>query len=436
MNNNNSVPNAGRILFLLFLANFLNFFDRALPAMLVEPIRHEWGLTDLHAGVVAAAFTLVYAIAGIPLGKLADVSSRKKVIGYGLGVWSGFTALNAAAWNFWSFLGIRVGVGIGEASYAPAANSLIGDLYPAKRRARAMGLFMLGLPLGTLAAFWSIGAMVEYFGNWRTPFIVAAVPGFLLAVVFFFIKEPTRGGQDLDIAQSGQAPKSWRALLAIPTFRWIIASGISLNIAAYAGGTFLVPLLQRHYEQSLQSAGLLVGIILGVTGLLSLSTGGFIADALQKRYTLGRMLFGVVGMFVAGIATMAALGLGASNVLLFTVLFSIGWFMLFNYYTSVYPAIQDLVQPNQRALAMALYFACMYILGGAFGPLLLGGLSDYLANQALLASGQEQMSEAFIAQGLYGAMYIIPVALLITAVCLTVGLRTYKQDRERMKRGE
>ena len=434
MNNNNGVPNAGRILFLLFLANFLNFFDRALPAMLVEPIRHEWGLTDLHAGIVAAAFTLIYALAGIPLGKLADVWSRKKVIGYGLGVWSGFTALNAAAWNFWSFLGIRVGVGIGEASYAPAANSLIGDLYPAKKRARAMGLFMLGLPLGTLAAFWTIGAMVEYFGNWRTPFIIAAIPGFFLAVIFFFIKEPARGGQDLDIALSSEK-KSWKALLAVPTFRWIIASGITLNIAAYAGGTFLVPLLQRHFGESLQSAGFLVGVILGVTGLISLSVGGFIADALQKRHVLGRMLFGVIGMAIAAGATFAALVLAGKDVAVFTALFSIGWLMLFNYYTSVYPSIQDLVQPSQRALAMALYFACMYVLGGAFGPLILGGLSDYLAHHAMTLAGASQMTEAFIAEGLYGAMYIIPVALLLTALFLALGLRTYQQDAQNMKEG-
>ena len=117
------------VLFLLFLANLLNFFDRTIPAIIVEPVRKEWSLTDTQLGVISAIFTIVYAIAGIPLGRLADRLSRKKIIGWGLGIWSAFTALNGIAWNYMSFLFIRAGVGIGEASYAPAANSMIGDLF-------------------------------------------------------------------------------------------------------------------------------------------------------------------------------------------------------------------------------------------------------------------------------------------------------------------
>ena len=174
-------PNAWRVLFLLFLANLFNFFDRTIPAIVTEPVRREWNLSDLQIGLFGTAFTLIYALAGIPLGRLADSASRARIMGWGLTLWSGLTALNGLAWNFWSFLLMRMGVGIGEASYAPAANSLIGDLFPADRRARAMGLFMLGLPLGLTLAFFTVGAMVEAFGSWRAPFFLAAVPGLLHA---------------------------------------------------------------------------------------------------------------------------------------------------------------------------------------------------------------------------------------------------------------
>lgn len=434
MNNKNQIPGAGRILFLLFLANLLNFFDRAIPAIVIEPIRQEWQLTDLQIGITAAAFTLVYAVAGLPMGRMADTLSRKNIMGWGLTIWSGFTALNALAWSYMSFLAVRVGVGVGEASYAPAANSLIGDLYPPERRARALGLYMLGLPLGTLLSFLTVGLMVDYFDSWRAPFLIAAVPGIVLALFIFAIREPVRGASDQQFDDQAPIKQPFRSLLRIRTFRWLIASGITLNIAGYAGGTFLVPLMQRHFEQTLTTAGLLVGLIIGVTGLVGLTAGGWLADVLHKRYRLGRMLFGVIGLMVAGLLTAAGLYFCSEDLVMFTALFSIGWLMLFNYYTSVYPAIQDVVPPRQRATAIGLYFACMYLLGGAFGPLIIGAISDQLAHQAMVAAGISEMSEALRAQGLYGAMYIIPVVLLMTSVFLALATRSYLADVASMKK--
>ena len=193
MQNSTQAANAWRILFLLFLANLFNFFDRTIPAIIIEPIRMEWHLSDFQLGIIGTAFTIVYAIAGLPLGRMADTGSRSKLMGWGLATWSALTAVNGMVGSFWSFLIVRMGIGIGEASYAPAANSLIGDLFPAHRRARAMGIFMLGLPLGLLLAFFTIGAMVKAFDSWRAPFFIAAVPGLILAVFMFFIKEPKRG---------------------------------------------------------------------------------------------------------------------------------------------------------------------------------------------------------------------------------------------------
>ena len=150
-----------KILFFLFLANMLNFFDRTIPSIIIKPLRFEFKLSDLQLGLVTAAFTLVYAVAGLPFGRLTDKGSRKNIIGWGLLIWSGFTAMNAAAWNYVSFFLVRIGVGIGEASYAPAANSMIADLFPPERRARAVGIFMLGLPIGLLLAFFTVGSIAE-----------------------------------------------------------------------------------------------------------------------------------------------------------------------------------------------------------------------------------------------------------------------------------
>jgi MFS family permease len=429
-----------RVLALLFLANLLNFFDRTIPAILNEPIRHEWGLDDLQLGTIAAAFTLVYAVAGLPLGRFADRGSRKTVIGWGIAVWSAFTAANAWAWSFGSFLVARMGVGVGEASCAPAASSLIGDLFPAHRRSRAMGIFMLGLPLGLMLAFFTVGPLVAAFGDWRAPFVVAAVPGFLLAALTFLVREPQRGASETVRAGATAATGSRasadtpvRTILRTRTIVWIVLSGITVNFAAYAGNGFLVPLIQRYFGLGLTAAAVTTGFIVGVTGLVGLTAGGWVADVVYRRSERARLVLGAASLVVAAAGTAAALASGRSSVTLFATLFGLGWLAQYGYYTSVYPAIQDVVEPRLRATAVAVYFAGMYLLGGAFGPVVVGALSDRLAAAAMTAAGAEAMTDAFRAEGLHDAMFLVPVMLLSTALFVFLASRTFAEDSRRMQ---
>ncbi|RRV06846.1 MFS transporter [Pseudomonas sp. v388] len=424
--------NAWRVLFLLFLANLFNFFDRTIPAIIVEPIRLEWHLSDFQLGLLGTAFTLVYAIAGLPLGRIADTGSRKKLMGWGLAVWSGLTAVNGMATSFWSFLLVRMGVGIGEASYAPAANSLIGDLFPAHRRSRAMGIFMLGLPLGLLLAFFTIGAMVKAFDSWRAPFFIAAVPGLVLAVFIFFIREPKRGAAESVRMSEVRIDKPIRRVLSVPTFRWLVLGGLTFNFATYACNSFMVPMLQRYFLLPLQDAAVATGVIVGVTGLVGLTLGGVIADKLHQRSANGRLLFAAFSMLVATLATGYALHAGRVEIGVFVGVFSIGWLFAYNFYTCVYTAIQDVIEPRLRATAMALFFAGLYLLGGGLGPVVVGALSDHFAKAAMAAAGVEQMTEGFKAIGLHDAMYLIPAALLLTLVFLFMASRGFSRDAQRM----
>lgn len=422
-----TIQSKWKILFLLFLANLLNFFDRTIPAIIIEPLRFEFNLSDLQLGFVAAAFTLVYAVAGLPFGRLADKGPRKKIIAWGLMIWSGFTALNAAAWNYVSFFLVRMGVGIGEASYAPSANSLIGDLFPAEKRARAMGIFMLGLPLGLLLAFFTVGAIAEAFDSWRAPFLLAAIPGFILAIFFFFIKEPARGASEVNY-QEKKIDRPIRTLLKVPTLRWLILSGVAVNFAVYAGNSFFVPLFQRYFGLGLAHAAVVTGCIVGITGLIGLTLGGWVSDKIHQRFARGRLVFGALSLFVSSILIGIALYMGNESITAVVVLLSLGWLASYNYYTTVYPAIQDVVAPNLRATAIAVYFACMYILGGAFGPIVVGALSDHYSEAAMIASGTAVMTEQFKAIGLHSALFVIPVALFFTAIFVYMGSRTFLND--------
>ncbi len=424
--------NAWRVLFLLFLANVFNFFDRVVPSIVMEPIRLEWSLSDFQIGMLGTAFTIVYALAGIPLGRMADTGSRKKIMGWGLLLWSGLTAVNGAVQGFWGFLLARMGVGIGEASYGPAANSLIGDMFPANRRARAMGIFMMGLPVGLLLAFFTTGWIVQAFGSWRAPFFVAAVPGVLLALLMFKLREPQRGAAEVVAVNSAPIVNPIRTILATPTMWWLVLAGLCYNFATYANTSFMVPMLQRYFGLELTQASMSVGVIVGVTGLFALPLGGWIADRLHERVRNGRLLFGGVSLLLTSLCTGIALVAGQIDVLWFVGLFALGWVFAYNFYTCVYTAVQDVVEPRLRATAMALFFAGLYLLGGGLGPLIVGGLSDYLAQQAMLSAGVSEMSEAFRALGLHSAMYLVPVAMALTGMFLLIAMRTFSQDAQKM----
>src|SRR5687768_15379504 len=144
----------------------MNFFDRQILGAVGEQIRREWGLGDTALGLLGTAFTLLYAFVGVPFGRLADTWSRKWLLSAGCAVWSVLTAISGMAQNSWQLFVARLGVGVGEASCAPAANALIGDLYPPKQRARALSVFMLGLPVGMFLSFLISGNVAHKYG-WR-----------------------------------------------------------------------------------------------------------------------------------------------------------------------------------------------------------------------------------------------------------------------------
>lgn len=424
--------NAWRVLWLLFLANLLNVYDRVIPAVIAESLRLEFDLTDAHIGFVATAFTLVYAIAGVPLGRLADTKSRRAVIGAGLATWSVFTAITGWTSSMISFVLARMGVGIGEASYAPAATSMISDLFPHSKRSRATGVFMLGLPLGMILGFISVGAIVEAFDSWRAPFFIAAVPGLILAAVFLFIREPKRGASELRQEESGEpVTKPIYRILKIRTFWWVILSGVGFNFATYAVTAFMVPLLQRYFQADLQSAALIAGLLIGVTGLVGMSAGGMLADHVQRRSRRGRLLLCGGSMLLA--ACLTWLSLQFNGLVQFAWVFGIGWLIAYLYPVCIYPAVQDLVVPQLRSTAMAVYFAGMYLLGAAFGTLALGFLSDHYAELARIAEGVQEISAAHRAIGLHDAMILVPMALLFAAITTFMAARSFLADVERVR---
>jgi predicted MFS family arabinose efflux permease len=435
-NPKNLASNASYALFVLFVINLLNFFDRQLPGALGEPIRKEFHLSDTALGLLGTVATLMYAIVGLPLGRLADRWYRTRLIGIGTAVWSLLTAASGLALNYTQLFVSRLGVGVGEATCAPAGQSLIGDLFPPHQRARAMGVFMLGLPAGLCLAYFSAGAIGAAFG-WRAAFLFACFPGLLFAWLAMLLPEPVRGALDAarPFASSDAAMKSpYAAVLKLPTMWWIILSGIFHNFNMYAINAFQTPFLQRFHEMSLREASNVSAISLGAVGAVGLLAGGWLADRLSAKRRDGRLLLSACSMAIAAPCIFLALNQPKGSVAAFMALMAIGTMTMFVYYATVYAAIQDVIEPRLRGTAVAIYFCAMYVLGASLGPVATGMLSDHFAHRAMFAAGAGAMTEAFKASGLHSAMYAIPVLAVLASLVLFAASRTVEGDIRKQHR--
>jgi predicted MFS family arabinose efflux permease len=416
-------------LLVLFLINFLNFFDRIIPAALNEPIRKEFAVGDTQMGLLGTAFTLVYAFAGLPLGRLADRVVRPRLLAIGVLFWSAMTAASGLAGSFATYLLSRIGVGVGEASCAPAANAMIGDLYPPAQRARALGWFMLGLPLGSLAGFLLIGKFAQQFG-WRTSFLIAAAPGVIVALLAWRLRDPVRGAQEsysVDPHATLDAP--FRRLLRIPTLWWIIASGASFNFAAYALSQFLPALMMRYHGSDIAQAGAVSALVMGATGLIGLGLGGMLIEHLRVRLNCGRLSLGSACMVLAAPLLWLGLNQAAGAVTSATLLLASGWLLCYIYYVAVYASVQDVVDPRLRASAMSVYFLFQYLLGAGFGSITAGALSDAYAQRAMRLAEVGEMTEGFRAIGLQNALsLLVPAAIMLTGIALWCAARSYSAD--------
>ena len=417
----------------LFGINLMNFFDRQILAAVTEPIRKEWGLSDTAMGTMGTAFILLYAIVGLPLGRWADRGQRRVILAVSVALWSVFTALSGMAGNFQMLFAARMGVGIGEAGCSPAGNSLIGDLFPARQRARAVAVFMLGLPMGIFLSNILSGLMAKNYG-WRAPFYIAFVPGLILALLALRITEPVRGAsEEIKTTKAVSHESPFLQVLRIPSIWLISLTGALHNFNAYAVNAFMPALLGRYHELDIRQANLKSGIVLGAVGVVSLLVGGVLADAARRWRMNGRLIMASVAFFLSTPLVYAAIARPKGDITMFMILMAAGWMLFYLYYITVYPAIQEVVEPHLRGTAMAVYFFAMYVLGGAFGTYVMGSLSDHYAKRAMTAAGATQVTEAFRAVGLHDAFAIVPMVSLALAFVLAAASLTVAKDMTKLQ---
>jgi predicted MFS family arabinose efflux permease len=361
-------------LLLLTLLYVANFVDRQLIGILGQPIKQELGLSDAQLGLLGGlAFAIFYTTLGIPVARIAERRSRVAVIGASVTIWSLMTAFGGLARGFPMLLLARLGVGIGEAGYVPAAQSLIADLYPRERRATALSILSLGIPAGMLIGAIAGGWLAQSLG-WRTAFVALGLPGLFLALlVTLTLREPPRGGQDgggaIEHAPLGTI---LRTLLRSPAFLHMAAGASVASVAGYGLTSFAVPVLVRHFDLPLAQAATGYGLVAGTAIGLGIGLGGWMSDRVRSPGSVA-----AVGALVAAIGF--PLMLSANNPILFGVLAFVPLAGAHLYFGPTYGVTVNAVGPAARATAIAILVMAMNAIGLGLGPWGVGLLSDHFA---------------------------------------------------------
>ena len=375
-----AAPREGRryrvtALVMLLLVYTFNFVDRQILGILAPTIKTDLALTDTQLGLLGGlAFALLYSTLAIPLAWLADRTSRTWVITLSLAVWSAFTALCGVAGSFAQLFAFRVGVGVGEAGGVAPSYAVIADTFAPDRRARALAVYSLGIPLGSAAGVM-LGGYIATSINWRTAFVAVGVAGLVLAPVFrLCVREPARGS---DAGDREPVRRVFGILARKPSF-WLLAFGASASSMLGYGLAFWLPsLMQRSFGLDLIETAQFYGGVLVLGGVAGVLLGGVLGDRLGARDR--RMYARVPAIaFVIAVPLFAA-GILSSSVIAAFVFFLVPQALAYVWLAPVITAIQHLVPRHMRATASATFLLVNNLVGLGGGSFALGALSDGLS---------------------------------------------------------
>jgi len=381
----------------------LNFLDRSLIYILFTPIKKEMAFSDLQLALLGTtSFVIFYTLLGVPFGRIADRSSRTKMIAGGLAVWSLFSGLTGFATGFWSLFLCRVMVGVGEATLGPAALSLISDYFPARMRATAQSIYAWGIPVGGGLAFFLGGWIGQSYG-WRWAFYLLGFPGLVLAVLAFFLREQPRGR-----SESTESSGDWRLLFKSAPLRYLCIGYALIGLASNNLGIWGTLFFVRVHHLSLMTVGTAAGLIAAFVGVPAMVLGGYFSDRVSRLLRGGRMAFtssvaiASVPLWIALLFTNNLPTLVAINIVLYAL--AIMW---------VGPATADVTEiagPKLRGLAIGIFFSTVNIVAYGIGSPLIGKISDHLG----VTNDPQQMRYSLL---------VCPIVCALGAVMLWMGSR-------------
>lgn len=400
---------------MLTLVYVSNHVDRQILAILIGPIKEEFGVSDTMMGLLAGpTFAVFYGFLGLPIARWADRGNRRSIIAIGLAIWSAMTALAGVAQTFVQLALARIGVAVGEAAGSPPAHSLISDYFPAQSRGRALGLYAGAIHVAGPIGFAAGGLLAHLYG-WRVAMLAVGLPGLALAaLVRGSVREPERGRMDSAPPPPVEdAAQALRGLFARRSYLHLQFGGTLHALAGYGMGIWIAQFLIRVHDVPLHKTGAFIGGLNLAFGLIGVFLGGWLSDRLSPRDA----------RWFLWLPTLQALG-GIPFTLLFLYLDHLGWALAFysvhwilnaSYNGPIYALMQALASARTRALAVATHLFIVNLIGLGVGPLLIGWLNDSLR----------------AAHGDHAIRYSMTVAALTNALAsifYLLGARTVRED--------
>ena len=384
------------VVLVLMTCYALSFIDRQILSLLVTPIKQDLGISDARIGLLQGlAFAVFYTLLGLPMGRIADRRSRRNLIAVGIFFWSAMTGLCSFARSFWSLFLARMGVGVGEATLGPSAFSIIADYFPKEHLGRALSVYSAGIFIGaglanivggtvSQAAMKHPPVTIPMLGTvapWRLTFLIVGLPGLLIGLLVFTVREPLRRNLLRDVDRR-VSHLGFREVAAQVIKRWRSVVGVSLGLSAQAmcnyalqawGPTFFI----RVFGWDLRQTGLVLGLMILVAGCLGMYVGGTLCDHwLRKKIYEAPLKVGVIGALCAGLSFCIAM---SHQQVTWTIVWLVpALFFLAMPVGSSYAALQ-LIFPNQlRGQVSALLLFTLNVGGLILGPWLVGVLNDIL----------------------------------------------------------
>lgn len=392
----------------LFLISAFAQIDRVLPFILLESIKADLSLSDTQVGLLTGvAFAVCYALLSLPFAYLSDRGSPRAILVLCTLVWSVMTAMGGLAASFMLLAMTRFGVAIGEAGAEPSGHALIARKVSPMHRGVAIGVFSMGMPIGTMAGFGLGGAINDMFG-WRAALMGAGMMGCLIGIFALLAIGPTPPRRPQRGADTQSFVGASMQLLASPPFRWLVVGAVTLGFAATPFYAFATPFLIRTHGYSASEAGLAFGVLQGISGVAGTLLGGRGFDRVARHKSSAMLAAPAILFIIAAVTTTMALFVPVGwlcIVLLLPAMFAFAFTLPY-----AFGSAHLVAGRGREAMASSLGMIGSSLIGPAIGPLLVGVISD-------------AASAAHVANGLGLGLLVVPVATMLTATAYLIANR-------------
>lgn len=404
---------------LLFLLYMFDYMDRMVIVSLFPYLKAEWGISDTQCGLLVSAVYWSILVFAFPASILVDRWSRKKSIGIMAGLWSLATLACAFTGTFTHLFMARTAIGIGEAGYAPGGTAMISTIFPREKRARVLGIWNASIPLGSAIGIGVGGLVAEHFG-WRYAFGLVALPGMIIAILFFFVRDY----QTVDLVQTVRdGSENKRVRMSFPDLarQFLHNRTLIFNNLGFAANVFVTTALlswlptyfHRTEGLSMSQASIKGGAVM-MTAIIGAPLGGWIADKWMQKRINARLLFPTLSSLTAAVLLFAAFTFFEGDVQ-YAILMITGMVAV-SFVPAAGAVTQDVIHPGLRATSLSVNVIVQHLLGSALGPLVIGYLSDLY--------------------GLKTALACLPVFCLTASLLFFIGSFFYQTDLEKVEQIE